>query len=256
MQLLSISTPSIRRTSITLLRIFVLGMLLTGLPLSAADPVPKNDRDPHYNEIGFFDIHVCNWPDRSLFFMPLFSTPRFAETEKIEVFYPDGSLLSELDLRNFRKITPKNKPPKRVFMIETDVPPGAPDGWYSARISMKDGNQYLARDYVILDSLPHASGHVPAPDQEVDEVPKELAWDPIPGAGFYQVFIRDLWNDSKLIHGSKLLSESRLALPQGLLEKGGYYSWVIHARDTNEHVLLGDFNHGSLSQPVNFSISD
>lgn len=212
--------------------------------------------DPHYNAAGFFDIHVCNWPERSLFFMPLFSTPRFAETEKIEVFYPDGSPLSVLDLDNYRKITPKNKPPKRAFMVETDVPPHAPDGWYSARITLKDGSQFQARDYVIIDELPQATGHTPAPDEEVEEVPKELAWDAIPGAAFYQVFIRDLWNDGQLIHSSKLLPEPRLALPEGLLEKGGYYSWVIHARDTNEHVLLGDFNHGSLSQPVNFTISD
>ena len=43
-------------------------------------------------------------------------------------------------------------------------------------------------------------------------------------------------------------------LPAGLLEKGGYYSWIVHARDLNEHFMLGDFNHGSLSATVNFSI--
>lgn len=229
-------------------------LLLIGLLFSS--PVIPADKDPHYNEAGFFDIHVCNWPGRPLFFMPLFSTPRFAETEKIEVFYPDGSPLSELDLNNYRKITPKNQPPKRAFMVETDVPSSAPDGWYTARITLKDGSRFQARDYVIIDSLPQAAGHVPPPDAEVDEIPGELAWDAIPGAAYYQVFIRDLWNDDKLVHSSKLLSEPRLVLPKDLLEQGGYYSWVIHARDTNEHVLLGDFNHGSLSQPVNFSISD
>ena len=229
--------------------LIVLSLLIFGATAHAGE-------DPHYNAAGFFDIHVCNWPDRSLFFMPLFSTPRFAETEKIEVYYPDGSLLSELDLGNYRKITPKNKPPKRAFMVETDVPSSAPDGWYSARVTLKDGSRYQARDYVIIDTLPQAAGHVPAADAEIEDIPKELRWDAIPGAAFYQVFIRDLWNDSKLIHSSKLLTEARLLLPKGLLEKGGYYSWVIHARDTNEHVLLGDFNHGSLSRPVNFSISD
>lgn len=244
--------PSRREPRIT--RKLPRSLAVLGLLLSSA--AAQANQDPHYNEAGFFDIHVCNWPDRSLFFMPLFSTPRFAETEKIEVYYPDGSLLSELDLGNYRKITPKNKPPKRAFIVETDVPSSAPDGWYSARVTLNDGSQFQARDYVIIDKLPQPSGHVPAADAEVDDVPKELAWDATPGAAFYQVFIRDLWNDGKLIHRSKLLSEARLVLPKGLLEKGGYYSWVIHARDTNEHVLLGDFNHGSLSRPVSFAISD
>ena len=33
--------------------------------------------DTHHNDAGFFDIHVCNWPGRPPFFMPLFSMARF-----------------------------------------------------------------------------------------------------------------------------------------------------------------------------------
>jgi hypothetical protein len=47
-----------------------------------------------------------------------------------------------------------------------------------------------------------------------------------------------------------------LVLPPGLLEKGGYYSWIIHARDTNAHILLGDFNHGSMNTPVTFAVAE
>ena len=89
---------------------------------------------------------------------------------------------------------------------------------------------------------------------ELQEIPTQLSWDPAPGAGYYQVFIRDLWNEDRLIFSSKLLEEPVVQLPAGLLEKGGYYSWIVHARDLNEHFMLGDFNHGSLSPVVTFSI--
>ena len=46
--------------------------------------------DGHYNMAGFFDIHVCNWPERPVFFMPLFSTAGYKDIEKIEVLYPDN----------------------------------------------------------------------------------------------------------------------------------------------------------------------
>ena len=139
-------------------------------------------------------------------------------------------------------------------MNEIDVPPGAPDGWYSTRVTLKDGKRHVARDYVILSSLPQVSGHVPAHETEVQAPPTRLSWDPPPGAGYYQVFIRDLWDEDRLIFSSKLLEEPVVQLPAGLLEKGGYYSWIVHARDLNEHFMLGDFNHGSLSPVVTFSI--
>ena len=66
--------------------------------------------------------------------------------------------------------------------------------------------------------------------------------------------MRDLWDESKLIFSSKLLDKPSVQLPAGLLEAGGYYSWIVHARDLNEHFMLGDFNHGSLSATVHFSI--
>jgi hypothetical protein len=53
---------------------------------------------------------------------------------------------------------------------------------------------------------------------------------------------------------SSLLPEAELTLPENLIEQGGRYTWTIHARDTNEDFRLGDFNHGSMSKPVSFSV--
>lgn len=81
----------------------------------------------------------------------------------------------------------------------------------------------------------------------------ELAWLAVPGAAHYQVFIKDLWDDGKIIHSSELVTKPRLTLPPGVIKADGSYAWLVHARDVNNHVLLGDFNHGSLSREVKFS---
>jgi hypothetical protein len=235
-------------------RICLSALLLTGSCLPCARAAIPGDA--HNNEAGFFDIHVCNWPGRPLFLMPLFSTARFNEVQSVKVFTPDGEFLIELDLERYRTIKVDKKPDKRVFIQQLDVPPAAGDGWYTARTRLANGEEYVAKDYVILHKLPQAGGQVPADEEEVVVPPTKLSWDPVPGAGFYQVFIRDLWDDSKLIFTSKLLTRPELLLPPGLLQSGGYYSWIIHARDTNSHILLGDFNHGSLNKPATFTISD
>ena len=194
-------------------RILFIGLLFASIT-HATEPVSPQLQDPHRNAAGFFDIHVCNWPNRELFFMSLFSTPRYDEVETVEVFFPNGSLLTEISLGNYRTIQRKGKPDKRVYMNEVDVPPGAPDGWYSTRVTLKNGKRHIARDYVILSALPQAAGQVPAHEAEVQGVPKQLGWEPVPGAGHYQVFIRDLWNESKLIFSSRLLDEPVLPLPE------------------------------------------
>ena len=211
-------------------------------------------KDPHYTDAGFFDIHVCNWPDRPTFFMVLFSTVNFADVKSIEVMTPGKQPLVTLDQSRYRTIEQKDAPEKRVFINQVDIPPGAGDGWYSARITFHDGSEFQARDFVKLSSLPQPAGLVPGNESEV-ALPRSLRWDAVPDAKFYQVFIRDLWNDGELIHSSKLLDRPEFVLPEGLLEPGGYYSWLVHARDTNEDVMLGDFNHGSLNRPATFSVA-
>jgi len=210
--------------------------------------------DKHYNMAGFFDIHVCNWPGRPLFFMPLFSTAGYDDIRQIEIFYPDNSLLTRLDLSSYRTISKKDRPDKRVFIKQLDIPANAGDGWYAASITLNDGKVHRARDYVIISELGRASGQVPGDKQELPAPPEKLSWQAIPGATFYQVFIRDQWDNNKLIYTSTLLAEPELTLPEKLIESGGLYSWTIHARDTNEDLMLGDFNHGSMSKPTSFSV--
>jgi hypothetical protein len=230
------------------------GLLLAGalsLPASAA---PKDD--PHYNSVGFFDIHVCHWPDRPLFYLMLFSTTRFADVERVEVFYPDGRPLAPFDMNRFRIVKRDGKPEKRVFMTNVPLPADAPAGWYRATIRLKDGSTHAARDRVEILRLPMAAGLQPAPDSENIPMPAQLSWQPVPGAKHYQVYIWDKWRGEKELFRSKIISEPRLALPPGLLQRGGSYKWRVHARDVNEHVELGDFNHGSLSPFAVFTIAD
>ncbi len=213
-----------------------------------------HSNDPHYTEAGFFDIHVCNWPDRELFFMPLFSTIHYREITDIKIQRPDGKMLTSLNLKRFKLLKQKNKPEKHVFMRQMDVPEDAVDGWYSATISLANGTQVIAKDYVIISRLPRASDMNPPDGAEQIPIPKKLTWSGTE-KGYYQVFIRDVWNDSKLIYTSKLLNKPELEIPSDLLQPDGLYSWQIHARDVNEDVLLGDFNKGSLSLIAIFSTS-
>lgn len=86
-------------------------------------------------------------------------------------------------------------------------------------------------------------------------MPAELAWKPVPGAQYYQVFVRDAWTNELLLR-SKLLSEPRVEIPAGTLQPGGYYQWTVHARDTNAHILLGDFHMGSMSDKFWFWVAE
>lgn len=213
------------------------------------------EKDPHRNELGFFDLHVCNWPDRPPFFKSLFSSTRFAGIEKLEIFFPDGSKLGELGLTDFMRIRKEGKPEKRVFLRDIDVPEGSQTGWYMLRVTAKDGKVYEAKDYVIITLLPQADGMQPPNGSEDIAMPKTLSWEPVPGAAYYQVFVREAFEDKRVV-SSKLITEPRFDLEPGTLEAGGVYSWSIHARDVNEHILLGDFNQGSLSRKSEFSIAE
>lgn len=235
-------------------------LLFLACPVAGTDTHSKatgkpHGNDPHYTAAGFFDIHVCNWPDRELFFMSLFATPRYSEITGIEVQYPDGRMLSPLNLDKFITLKPEGKPEKHVFITQVDVTEGAADGWYSATISLADGTQFVARDYVVVSRLPRATAIYPPDGAESIPVPAKLTWSDVGKGSFYQVFIRDVWEDGRLIYTSSLLQERELLLPSGLLQPDGLYSWKIHARDTNEDIELGDFNNGSMSRVATFSTS-
>lgn len=214
---------------------------------------PNREGDTHYTKAGFFDIHVCNWPDRPLFFMILFSTAEYESIKKIEIFDNNGKLLGNLDLTKYRTVMLK-KPvrEKRVFIKQFEIPKISGDGWYSAKVHLKSGKIVTAKDYVIISKLNIASGAQPGRGI-INEVPKAFTWKAVPNAQYYQVFVTDYWNDNT-VHSSDLLTRPEYVPPKDLLKRGGAYCWRIHARDTNEHVLLGDFNHGSLSRCVEFEI--
>ena len=129
---------------------------------------------------------------------------------------------------------------------------GTTDG-SPATVTLTDGTQIMARDYVVVSRLPRPSGLNPPDGAEQIPTPEKLTWSPVDQAGWYQVFIRDIWNDGKLIYTSKLQREPVLVLPPGLLQADGLYTWKVHARDINEDKQLGDFNKGSMSRAMTFS---
>ncbi|UCH53212.1 MAG: hypothetical protein JSW09_11645 [Pseudomonadota bacterium] len=212
--------------------------------------------DPHYTEVGFFDMRVCNWPDRPVFFMHVFSTTRYDEIARVTVFYPDGRILTELDLTRHRVLRSPGKPEKRVVMNQQALPENAPGGWYSAHITLKNGTTYLARDRVVVNVMPFASDMGPGSDGSPISMPTELRWQPVPGATHYQVYVHDMWDGEREIFKSKVISVPQVTLPANLLQPGGYYRWRVHARDVHEHPELGDFNHGSLSEWVDLIVAD
>ncbi len=212
--------------------------------------------DPHRNEAGFFDIHVCNWPDRPQFFMGLFSTVRYDEVADIRLYSPSGKEIGVFNLTRYRLVREPGKPEKHVFITLFDILPDREEGWYVARVKLKDGRTLEARDNIELKSLPIARNLQPAPETENVPLPRELRWDAVPGALFYQVFIKDVWEDGQEILSSKLLSEPRLPLPPGLIKPGGRYLWQVHSRNLNDDPVWGDFNHGSLTPEVGFSVAE
>ena len=214
----------------------------------------SNEVDPHYNAAGFFDIHVCNWPEKPRFLMALFSTTRFDEVTKVSVFTPNNKLIGDLNLNQFRAFKTPSGQAKRAFITHFNLPEKADDGWYRATVTLKNGNRYEAKDYVIHHLMSHPTGTQPAPDARDIHVSTELRWDPIPGAKYYQVFLRDAWAIGTEATASDLLTEPRYVPPSGLLQSGGDYVWRIHARDSNGNILLGDFNHGSVSSDMRFSV--
>ena len=231
---------------------WVFAALLLPLTFSACGHLPTAT-DPHYTPAGFFDVHVCNWPEQPQFLMVLWSTTRFTEVTEVAVFSPDGARLGALDLSKYRTVPQKSgSPEKRAFISYFDLPPDASDGWYVGEAVLVGNERHRARDFVAHTLLPQAQGL--SPENDVADVPRELRWQAVPGAAYYQVFVKDLWADGAVIYTSALLTEPMAPLPPDLLRRGGGYAWRVHARDVNGHPRLGDFNHGSLSQEIVFFI--
>jgi hypothetical protein len=229
----------------------LLAMLaVSGAP---AEAPPLLNQDPHRNALGFFDMHLCNWPDRPYFLKMLFSTEQFDRVADMVVFDPRGAPLVTLDKDKFMLLERKGRPPKRVFLMDVDIPEDASTGWYRIEVTDTAGKVHEARDLVPMTRIQRAGGMQPVDGAEAVPMPVHLRWDKVPGARFYQVFVRDAW-DRKLVYRSRLSAANTLEIPPGKLQPGGYYNWVVHARDLNEHVLLGDFHNGSMSVKAHFSV--
>lgn len=210
--------------------------------------------DPHYNPAGFFDIHVCNWPDQPNFLMGVFSTARFDEVANVTVFSPQGNVIGALNLDRYRAFKSPTGQPKRAFITHFEMPHKPVDGWYRAAIMLKDGSRYTAKDYVVHFPMPAVATTQPADQAQVDAIPSALTWLPVPGATHYQVTLRDIWAVGGAATVSDMLTQPQYVPPPGVLQSGGEYAWRVHARDSNGNVLLGDFNHGSLSREMRFAI--
>jgi len=230
------------------------GLLVQTGMVAGDDLLPVVDGDPHRNEMGFFDIHICNWPNRPQFMKVLFSTTRFKEIKDMEVFSPDGDKITDIQREPYKLVLVKGKPEKRVFMTDVDVPRGSKNGWYYVVVTTNDDKEYRARDYVVVARLARATGLSPASEDVGVPVPQELKWNPVPGATYYKVFLWDEFAGTRILE-SELVREPRLKLKPGLIEPGGYYRWMVHARDVNESFILGDFNSGSISDKVGLSIA-
>ncbi len=200
-------------------------------------------------------MHVCNWPERQPFLKILFSTEKFNDVAAMDVYTPAGEFLVSLNKNRFKKIVGSNKQEKRVFILDIDVPDGMPGGWYTLRVKTVDGKQYSAKDFVPLIQLGRVTGMQPSSDKSSVSLPLRLSWDKVEGAGFYKVFIRDTWTGESVLK-TALVSDNWINVPPGILSPGGDYSWSVHARDTNEHILLGDFHMGSLSKKASFQVAE
>ncbi len=235
-------------------RFWIAALLICfGLPQIVNARPTELAKDPHYNEAGFFDVHICNWPDRPPFVMALFSTLYFDDVEKVSVYTSTGDFLGDLDLKKFRAFKNKEGKPKRAYISQFPIPEKTTDGWYKAVVIMKDGRSLEARDYVIHTLMPFPSGMQPAMDTKDVVLPLELHWDKTPGATHYQIFVYDNWEE-KMIYSSPVITETSFKLPPEVLKSGGWYGWKVNARDANENILLGDFNHGTTSSAVNFTV--
>lgn len=235
-------------------KILFLVLIITIYPIYAGSPDRSSDK--HYNKVGFFDIHFCNWPDRKPFIMVLFSTLHYNDIKKIEIFSPDNKKISDLDLSRFRIITTKDKKTKKVFIKQVPINETFKNGWHKSIVTLNSGEKITAYDFVEYTLMGIIKKTVPVNKSEDNELSGLLKWNKLKGAKFYQVFINDLWQDGKLVYISKLLNKNEIQLPKGLIEPGGYYGWRVHARDINEDPILGDFNHGSLSEKLTFTVRD
>ncbi|UCB55541.1 MAG: hypothetical protein JSW45_03155, partial [Thiotrichales bacterium] len=173
---------------------FILPLVfLIGAVAYAGDP--RNPDDPHYTTSGFFDVHICNWPDRAPFYMVLYSTENHQDIQSVDISGANGKLIGKLDLETYR--FSENEPGTRILISHLPISRDYEDGWFVAKIRMKNGETQTATDLVIHKIMPEISGYQPKDGAEDIPLPDVLTWDDTFGAYWYRVWIRDNWNDRK-----------------------------------------------------------
>ncbi len=231
-----------------------LPIVVAAILLGYANSHASLTNDPHHTEAGYFDLNVCQWSDRPVFLMALFASTRFDEVQKVEVFRPDGKPLGKITFAQYESAKDQDGQERRTFKTQLPLPQPAMEGWYSSTITLTNGKQYTARDYVRVQVMPIVTGIAPKNGSENVSLPAALRWKPLPGEVHYRVFIKDAWQDKKVVFKSDLLTEPHLTLPKGVLEPNGSYVWQIHARDAADDPKWGEFNHGSMSAEVALSV--
>lgn len=220
-----------------------------------ADEAPELKQDPHINALGFFDIHICNWPQRPNYFKVLFNTEKYQYIDSMSVYTPEDKLLVTLDKTKFKTLKRKYRPDKRIYILDIDVPEFATTGWYKIDVKTKNGKSFQAKDYVIMSRLERVSKMTPSGEDIEVRLPVTLQWKTVPGAYYYRVFVRDAWTD-ELVYSSNTIEKNAIRIPKNRLETGGYYYWSVNSRDLNGHILLGDFHMGSMSEKAFFNVAD
>lgn len=224
------------------------GSLLAACAAIAAKDSPDRFIDPHYTRAGYFDMHVCHWPDRPLFFTALFSTTRSDDLGSIDVFRADGKRLGALDLSYSEPVLGADGT-ARAFKAHFEVERDAPNGWYYAQVTLKDGRKFTARDYVSVQAMPWVELKTQLHNGELasNDV---ISWTQLPQPAFYRVVVIDLIQNKKMIYKSDLLTESHFRLPPGIVKSDGLYMLRVHARNRTREAKWGDFNHGSMTAEI------
>lgn len=232
--------------SVVILLVTFLAVAGCAMPQAAKAP------DPHYTEAGFFDLYYCHWTDRPLFVRVVFTSTRFTDVTGVEVFDPKGRPFASVDLNNYGVMKKKSldDPEKRGYFQDHPYKGNELPGWYSAKITLRDGRVIEARDRVEWRPL-EFSKNLRAETREGRTV---LRWDPPTRASHYKVYVRDPWQDNKMVIESPLLDNAVFEIPAGTLEPGGEYVWAVHARDAHHDPEWGDFNAGSTSAPVALAV--
>ncbi len=233
-------------------------VLVCTLPSQQAFASNQIHKDWHKDELGFFDIHYCNWPDRTPFLMLVYATHHYNNLDSIKVLTPEDSELGEINQNTYRylaakTVNGKNIADKKVFITQIPFTKNLTKGTFKAVVTTHSGQIHQYKDEVNVDYI-IASAKINYPVDKATEITltPTLKWQPVDQAKYYQIFIKDNWTGEK-VYASKTLNQTQFTLPKEILKKDGWYAWKVHAKDMDETIQYGDFNAGSLSETITFT---